>query len=165
MVHHPVCVVKSSQFELHHPVLLSIHNLSYILPVLLSLNNLSYSILSVLLNLHNLSYIILSVLLSLRNLSYILPVLLSLHNLSCGTSSCLSCSGYGIFHPWRGPQQILQEPGNRMRFQLIEECYRQNKKHKSSLLFGGEELIQFFAALEVLPRTILKNCMNSSFSS
>ena len=84
MVHHPVCVVKSSQFELHHPVLLSIHNLSYILPVLLSLNNLSYSILSVLLNLHNLSYIILSVLLSLRNLSYILPVLLLTDRLTGG---------------------------------------------------------------------------------
>ena len=45
-----------------------------------------------------------------------------------------------------------------------EERYRQMKRQRSSLLFLGAEFIQFLAALVILPRTILKNRINSSFS-
>ena len=46
----------------------------------------------------------------------------------------------------------------------IEEGYRQKNRQRSSLLFGGKEFIQFLAALAILPRTILKNRINLSFS-
>ena len=45
-----------------------------------------------------------------------------------------------------------------------EERYRQMKRQRSSLLFLGEEFIQFLAAPVILTRTILKNRTNSSFS-
>ena len=44
--------------------------------------------------------------------------------------------------------------------QFIEE----RQKKRSSLLFGGQEFIQFIAAVVVLSRTILKNRINSSIS-
>ena len=45
-----------------------------------------------------------------------------------------------------------------------EEGYsKEEKRQRSSLLFGGEEFIQFLAALAVLSRTVLKNRMNSPF--
>ena len=46
----------------------------------------------------------------------------------------------------------------------IEEGYRQKKRQRSSLLFVEKNLFNSFPALAILPRTILKNRMNSSFS-
>ena len=47
----------------------------------------------------------------------------------------------------------------------IEEGWREKQRQRSLRLFGGQIFVQFLAALSVLPRSVLKKRLNSSYSS
>ena len=94
------------------------------------------------------------------HLKYFKPV----RNLLIKSFHRLVLSAYFNTQVWKvgivGNLEIYSTVQYTQRTVLIEEGYRQKKRQRSSLLFGGDEFFQFLAAPDVLPWMILNNRMN-----